>query len=261
MDNNPYNKNNFLVTEDTIQYILKNANINIRISNIYLYQKSFIHESYRKLKCYESIPRDVSCLPLQDESYERLEFIGDALIESIVSNYLYSRYHEIYNKDEGFLTKFKTRLVCGKNLTILSNMIGFYKYIVISKSIEDKYNGRQNMKDHKILCDVFESFCGALYKDTNDYEIVKKFVIYCIESNLDMSEFIIQDTNFKDQLWRYIKQTYNKYPNQKTEEIDGIFSTKIFNGSDIIGISKDIDKKKSEQLASKKGLEYYGILN
>ena len=262
MDTSPYNKHNFLVTENDVKDILSNANIHLTsIGNLHFYQKSFVHESYRTLKCYESIPKDESCLPLQKESYERLEFIGDALLESIVANYLYSRYHEIYGQDEGFLTKLKTRLVCGKNLTELSSLLGFQKYIVISKYVEEKHKGRHNMKDHKILCDVFEAFCGALYKATNDYELVKKFVISSIESNIDLGDMIIQDTNYKDQLWRYIKKTYDKYPNINVTEHQNIYETIIFNGPDKIGESSHVDKKQSEQQASKKGLEYYGILN
>lgn len=117
------------------------------------------------------------------------------------------------------------------------------------------------MKDHKILCDVFEAFCGALYKATNDYELVKKFVISSIESNIDIGDMIVQDTNYKDQLWRYIKQTYDKYPRKEIIENANIYHTTIFNGPDKIGESSHVDKKQSEQQASKKGLEYYGILN
>lgn len=261
MESNPYNKNNFLLTESFLNEILNQVDININSCNIELYQKSFVHESYRKLKCYEKMTNTDNSLQLQNESYERLEFIGDALIESIVANYLYSRYHEIYNQDEGFLTKLKISIVCGKNLSRLSNKLNLKKYIIISKSIEDKYNGRLNMGDHKILCDVFEAFCGALYKDTKNYEIVEKFVVNSIEKYLDLSEFIINDTNYIDQLWRYMKKTYDKYPEKNTINIKDEYLTQIKNGEEIIGEFKSIDKKESEQFASKEALKHYGILN
>jgi ribonuclease III len=261
MESNPYNKNNFLLTESFLNEILNQVDIKINSCNIELYQKSFVHESYRKLKCYEKMTNTDNCLQLQNESYERLEFIGDALIESIVANYLYSRYHEIYNQDEGFLSKLKMRIVCGKNLSKLSNKLNLKKYIIISKSIEDKYNGRVNMCEHKILCDVFEAFCGALYKDTKNYEIVEKFVINSIEKYLDLSEFIINDTNYKDQLWRYMKKTYDKYPEKNTINVEDEYLTQIKNGEEIIGEFKSDDKKESEQLASREALKHYGILN
>ena len=149
----------------------------------------------------------------------------------------------------------------GKTLTYLSFKIGFHKYIVISKWIEDKHNGRNNMTDHKILCDVFEAFCGALYKDTKNYEIVEKFVINSIEKYLDLSEFIINDTNYKDQLWRYMKKTYDKYPEKNTINVEDEYLTQIKNGEEIIGEFKSNDKKESEQLASREALKHYGILN
>tara|TARA_B110001469_G_C9644723_1_gene325383 strand:+ start:3254 stop:4039 length:786 start_codon:yes stop_codon:yes gene_type:complete len=261
MDSNPYNINNFLINKNQVIDLLKQSGINHIPENIYLYQKSFIHESYRKLKCYESMKNEINALDLQLESYERLEFIGDALIESIVSNYLYSRYHETYDQDEGFLSKLKMRIVCGKNLSHLSGLLGFQNYIVISKSIEEKYNSRKNMLNHKILCDVFESFCGALYKDTNDYEIVKEFIINSIESNLDLSEFIINDNNYKDQLSRYVKKTFDTYPEYIVKDNGVMFTTIIKNKDEIICKFNDVDKKLSQQNAAKEALKYYGILS
>ena len=261
MDSSPYNRQNHLLKLSDVQSILRDRGIESQPSNLSLYQKSFVHESYRTLKCYEQWEPDPSCVPLQKESYERLEFIGDALIESVVANYLYSRFHEIYDQDEGFLTKLKTRLVCGKNLTYISSCLGFQKYLMISKSIEDKYGGRTHMKDHKILCDVFEAFCGALYKDTSNYELVQKFIIQSIEDTIDFSELILHDTNYKDQLSRYIKKTYDKYPEYKTVEVENRHKTEIYNGPDLIGESTHVDKKQSQQEAARKGLEYYGILN
>tara|TARA_B110000858_G_C17747951_1_gene448271 strand:- start:47 stop:838 length:792 start_codon:yes stop_codon:yes gene_type:complete len=258
----PYNSNNESITKDTIHKILSSLKITFEVNNLSLYQKSFIHESYRKLKCYENMVNKNNNMALQEESYERLEFIGDALIESITANYLYDRYHIIYKQDEGFLTKLKTRLVCGKNLTYLSGCLELQKYIVISKMVEDKNKGRENMKSHKILCDVFEAFCGALYQDTNDYELVKKFIINVYEKFIDFSELIITDINYKDKLSRYIKKTYDNYPIYNTIMIDeDNYKTEIFNGEDKIGEFISLDKKDSNQEAAKLGLIYYGILN
>ena len=258
----PFNSFNFKVSETNIYEIFNKLDINFKLNDISLYQKSFIHESYRKLKCYEDMINNNNYMALQDESYERLEFIGDALIESITANYLYDRFHIIYNQDEGFLTKLKTRLVCGKNLTYLASCLDLQKYIVISKMVEDKNNGRENMKTHKILCDVFEALCGALYQDTKDYQLVEKFVINVYEKFIDFSELIITDINYKDKLSRYIKKTYDNYPIYNTIIIDeDNYKTEIFNGEDKIGEFISQDKKDSNQGAAKLGLIYYGILN
>ena len=261
MESDPFNTSNRLITPSDVISIFSQLKIDYQPKDIHFYRKSFIHESYRKLKCYESYENTIGALDLQDESYERLEFIGDALIESIVANYLYDRYHIIYNQDEGFLTKLKTRLVCGKNLTFLSSQLNFQKHIVISKTIEDKYKGRDNMKDHKILCDVFEAFCGAIYQDSRDYELVRRFVISVIETYVDMLDLIIHDTNYKDQLSRYIKKTYFQYPTYTTDMIESKHKTTVWNGDSCIGTYECENKKESQQQAARLGLIYYGLLN
>ena len=59
-------------------------------------------------------------LPLQQESYETMEFLGDSVLSSVVTNYLYKRFKCIHGENEGFLTKLRTRIVCGENLAKLS---------------------------------------------------------------------------------------------------------------------------------------------
>lgn len=263
---NPYNLNNFLITSDVVIDILSQHNINdFKIKDISLFIKSFIHESYTNLKCYETFKNDNKRLDLQKESYERLEFLGDSFIGCIVAEYLYKRYHEIYGVNEGFMTKLRTRIVMGKTLTYLSFKIGFHKYIVISKWIEDKHNGRNNMTDHKILCDVFEAFCGALYLNS-DFFTLQKFLISVIEKYIDFSDFILNDINYKDKLSRYIHKTYNYYPNYIVNEtiIDNIKTYKCIiknNKDEIISEYVSENKKQAEQSSAKLALKYYNILN
>ena len=91
---------------------------------------------------------------------------------------------------------------------------------------------------------------GALYKDTSNYELVQKFIIQSIEDTIDFSELILHDTNYKDQLSRYIKKTYDKYPEYKTVEVENRHKTEIYNGPDLIGESTHVDKKQSQQEGS-----------
>tara|TARA_R110002074_G_scaffold214997_2_gene384889 strand:- start:554 stop:1348 length:795 start_codon:yes stop_codon:yes gene_type:complete len=262
-NNSPYNKNNFLISSENILNILNKFNINdFKIKDISLFQKCFIHESYTNLKCYSEYKNSDNCLPLQNESYERLEFLGDSFIGCITAEYLYERYHKIYNVNEGFMTKLRTRIVMGKTLTYLSYKMGLHKYIIISDSIESKYNGRNNMGEHKILCDVLESFCGALYLNS-DFNTLKSFFINIIESFIDFSELILNDINYKDQLSRYIRKTYNytiKYDTIKDKDL--IYECSI-KDKDNITICKynSEDKKEAEQECAKLALKYYNILN
>ena len=85
----------------------------------------------------------------------------------IVANYLYSRFPD---QNEGFLSKIRTKLVNGKMLGYLSDKIGFPKFAIISKQVDDS-NGRNN---YKIMEDIFEAFIGALYLDyqSEDDEVI-----------------------------------------------------------------------------------------
>ena len=161
---NPYNFNNKLISVNDIINIMKKLNINdFMTENIQLYQTAFIHKSYCKMLDYNNYEYPGNgCLPLQDQSYEAVEFLGDSILGSIISSYIYKRFHEVYGENEGFLTKLKIRLVCGENLGFLSKKINFSEYIVISKHIQDNCSGRENVS---ILEDVLEAFIGSLYLD------------------------------------------------------------------------------------------------
>ena len=202
----PYNNKNILLNKEKLIEILeKNGLSNIEINDIDLYRTAFVHQSYCTMKNIDfknsnsKCPED--CLPLQDMSYERLEFLGDSILEMIVSSYLFERYPD---QNEGFLSKLRTKIVNGKMLGYLSNKLGFNQYAIISKQVEEA-NGRQN---YKIMEDILEAFLGALFIDnSNNYDIVYNFVISVLENNLDFSELIINKTNYKDMLISYM-QTY-----------------------------------------------------
>lgn len=102
------------------------------------------------------------------ESYERSEFLGDAILEFIVSEYLYT-----YRKDykEGKLTKLRASLVCEFTLSHIAKTLGFGEYVLLSKG-EEMTGGRDR---NSILCDLFESVLGAIYLD-GGIEPAKTFV-------------------------------------------------------------------------------------
>lgn len=255
---NPYNLNNRLINLSDIINIMEKLNINdFSTTNLPLYQKSFIHKSYCKLKDYEEFkyPGD-DYLPLQEESYETIEFLGDSILESVVASYIYKRFHIIYGENEGFLTKLKMRLVCGDNLCDISKKMDLSRYLIISKHIEDNCSGRENKN---ILEDVLESFIGSMYLDKG-YEYVKTFIINMIETYCDFTEIILKDTNYKDQISRYFQKTFNLYPTYKTEKYDNIFRSNIFKGDTLIKVGTGESKKKAEQDVSKKALIHFNVI-
>ena len=255
---NPYNKNNKLIEEKDIINIMKSLNINdFKVNDIKLYQTSFIHKSYCKLKDYEEYDNIHNYLELQDNSYETMEFLGDSILEKEVCSYLYKRFYLIHNKNEGFLTKLKIRIVCGENLYELSKKLKFQQFLIISDHIENNCNGRDNLN---ILEDVFEAFIGALYLDQS-IELVEKFIISVIELYIDFTDILLRDNNYKDQIIRYCQQNFNNHPKYIHEKLDNNqYKCKLYLNDKLICEDFGISKKKSEQNVSKKSLIKFNVL-
>jgi len=258
---NPYNSKNVFLTHGDVSNIMKSLNItDFKCNNLSLYQTAFIHKSYTQLRDYEEYDKPDSVMELQKLSYETLEFVGDAFLGNVIANYLYNRYFYNHGKDEGFLTKLKIRFVCGEQLAYLSKCVGFDKYMIISKHIDDNCNGRQNSN---ILEDTFEAFIGALYHDSNDFKLVERFIVNTIEKYVDFGETILYDNNYKDQILRYLQHNYKVYPTYKTKKDDSgnTYTCDIYKEEDYIETGKGNSKKKSEQDASRRALIKYCVIS
>ena len=284
-DELPYNnQNQMLKDSDLRRFFDMNGLEEIKYNNINLYRTAFIHKSYCTMKNADftsgnmNCPKD--CIPLQDMSYERLEFLGDAILNMVVANYLYSRFPD---QNEGFLSKIRTRIVNGKMLGFLSNEIGFNKFAIISKQVEEA-NGRNN---YKIMEDILEAFIGALYTDFQTqtdrvsmpktinltpisgvgYYIAEKWIIYIIENYIDISELIIQKTNYKDMLVSYMQHSIQDTAKFcelgiTTKDSVKVFSYSVKNRSnDTIATASGFTKKDAENNVSKEALIYYGVLD
>ena len=275
---NPFNKKNVMITTNKIQNILKKYGIYHNIYNEKLYQEAMIHESYSIPKINEVCARDSvkvvknpdGCILLQPASYDRLEFLGDAIIELVVVNYLYKRYPD---QSEGFLSMMKVHLVNRMTLSHLTKVLELDNYLIISRTLEEMQNARQ---DVKILCDIFESFIGALFLDFdtvngNGYQVVERFMISLIEdenSKIDFTEFVLNDTNYKDKLIKYHRNINKFIPTFNVISTSGIGSDKVVEvevvhpkTSEILGKGKGISNKKAEQAAAKNALLKLGLLS
>ncbi len=280
----PYNPNNFLLTEDDLRGLLdKNGLEGVPFHNINLYRNAFVHRSYCTMKNTdfetgnERCPND--CLPLQEMSYERMEFLGDAILGMVVARYLFDRYPD---QNEGFLSKMRTKIVNGKMLGHLAGIVGFPRFAIISKQVED-VSGRNN---YKIMEDIFEAFIGAIYMDFqraedevtlpghvslrdgpltgSGYHIAEQWIVHILETHLDFAELIQSKTNYKDMLVRYMQHTLQDAPrfcevgvtvrnNQKVFE----YCVKNKTGS-VLGKASGASKKDAENMAAKSALGYYG---
>ncbi len=127
----------------------------IKPNNVELYEQAFLHTSY----CYE---HEIS------ESYERLEFLGDAILDLAVSDYLYNN----KNYEEGEMTRIRASYVCEDAVSVYADDLGFSKYIKVGHG--EELSGGKHKK--AILADVFEAFVAAIYTDLG-YEKAREFVL------------------------------------------------------------------------------------
>ena len=272
----PWNLNNKLITEEEIENILKKFGIEHKINDIKIYQRAFVHKSYivnkKNTKEYEIRPDD--CLDLQKLSNERLEYLGDAILSATIASYLFERFPQ---EQEGFLTRMRTKIVCGEMLGDLAFKMNLNKYTIISKYVEEKCNGRNSIK---ILEDLFEALIGAIYLDFNNidleysnldfystfgFQVSQLFIINIIENFIDFSDLILNDYNYKDKLIKFFQNKYKKHPKFKEILVEGSHNNRqytvciIDNDNNILAYGKNKTKKKAEQDACKKAIEKLGI--
>jgi len=227
----PYNPLNKIITPTEIQTVLKNYGIDVEINNYTLYKRAFIHRSYIRRPNIENqqnnitiVPKPDDCLPLFTKSNERLEFVGDGVLECITKYYLYRRFPK---ENEGFMTEKKIALVKNEAIGKMALEMGLHKWFVLSKHAELKQT-RTNLK--KLGC-LFESFIGAMFLDFNKitvndednwfknvfvtgpgFQMVQIFVENVFEKHVDWINLIRNDDNFKNILQVKIQKEFKVTP-------------------------------------------------
>jgi ribonuclease III len=228
---NPYNSNNVEITLNQVQSILTKYGVPGKVHNMSLYKRAFVHKSYTKrpqlYNLQEKITiteQPIDCLPLHTKSNERLEFLGDGVLECITKYYLYRRFPK---ENEGFMTEKKIALVKNEAIGKLALEMGLHKYYIISKHAEEKKT-RTNLK--KLGC-LFESFLGALFLDFNKIEIKDEeswftnvfvtgpgfqmaqiFIESIFEKHVDWIKLIQDDDNYKNILQVKIQKRFQDTP-------------------------------------------------
>ena len=236
---NPYNPLNQEIKIENIKQILKLYGVNYEIDNISLFQRAFIHKSYTKRPSIENENSDIKivdkpfdCISLKTKSNERLEFIGDGVLELITKYYLYRRFPKA---DEGFMTEKKIALVKNEHIGKLAYEMKLHKWFILSKHTEEK-NTRTNFK--KLGC-LFEAFLGALFldvnklsiKDENDwfknifvtgpgFQMCQIFIENIFEKHVDWTDLINNDDNYKNRLQVIIQKEFKTTPHYLEIEHD-----------------------------------------
>lgn len=257
----PYNNANILLDEGYVTQLLLKYGVSQKFTNIDLYRNAVVHRSYCTRKNENFVNGNMlcpdDCLPLQEESNERLEFLGDAVINLIVAKYLFERYPD---ENEGFLTKLRTKLVNGTMLADICKMIELPKYVIISKQIEENH-GRVNKK---VLEDCFEAFIGAMFLDFG-YTNVETWLINFLEANIDFSDLISSNTNHKDTLLKYFQHNFNYLPKFYEVSSDNTQTGKVYHvcikdkNEIVISTGIGCNKKLAENDCAYNALIHYGV--
>lgn len=185
-------------------------------------------------------------------SNERLEFLGDSVLNLVVANRLFDR-HE--SSPEGDLTKNRARLVNRKSLSVYARQVHLEDFMLIGASATRTEGRGMN----KILADAFEALVAAIYLD-GGHDAAKDFIERQIDSALLHGAVTTDDENFKSQLLEYAQAEGLSAPryatiNEEGPDHDRTFTVEVYIGNDPHGVGMGKNKKDAEQAAAEKALQ------
>ena len=212
-------------------------------NDVFLFEKSLIHKSavYDLSTSY-------------DESNERLEFLGDAILGAVVADYLFKKYPL---KDEGFLTKMRSKIVSRHSLNNLSKKIGLDRHVIARLD--------KKSKTDSIYGNAFEALIGAIYLDKGG-RACKKFILNkIIYPYISLDRLESEETNFKSRIIEWAQKEKRELTFEIVDEF-GDGRNKIFEACvKLEGVEitrgKESSKKKAEQIAANKFCKKYKLLD
>jgi ribonuclease III len=205
--------------------------------NIYLYKVALSHKSAPQV-----------WLKGQQVNNERLEYLGDAVLSSVVADYLYKKFPY---QHEGFLTEMRSRIVSRNRFNKLSLKMGLNKLI---------FQGNGSFSSSKsIYGDTFEALIGAIYLDKG-YKFTRKVIIKrIIDVHLDVDEIEKTDTNFKSRILEYAQREKRPLEFKVLQELgEGHrkqYVVELFIDNQLISRGQDFSIKAAEQVAAEKACE------
>jgi ribonuclease-3 len=219
-------------------------NIGVAFKNKELLKQAFIHRSYlnenRSLKL---------------EHNERLEFLGDAVLELVVTDYLYRKYPE---KNEGELTAFRSALVNSVTLAGVAEKIGMNTFLLLSKG-EAKDTGRARQV---ILANTFEALIGSLYLDQG-YDVAQSFIAQqlfgLIDDIVEKRTFIDAKSRFQEEAQEKVGTTpAYKLIKETGPDHNKVFTVGVYLKDELVVTGEGKSKQEAEQHAAEKALQQKG---
>ncbi len=209
-------------------------------ANLHLFQLAFSHKS-------TNTPDKVYAA----QNNERLEYLGDAVLGTIVAEYLFKKYP---GSDEGFLTKMRSKIVKRKSL----NSIGDKMELDV---LLNEYNNTRVSRS--MLGNAVEALVGAVYLETG-YRGTQRFIIRkMLRRYVDVHELETYDDNYKSQLLEHCQKigqqvSYKLVKRYKQDKRDRFKVSVLIDGKPI-ATADDFNKKSAEQLASEKAIKALGL--
>lgn len=220
---------------------LKNNLLGFVPANLYIFRLAFSHKSASNTELYAI------------QNNERLEYLGDAILGTIVAEYLFRKYP---NRNEGFLTKMRSKIVNRKVLNQIADKMGLDVYIMRSN---------HSRLSRSMLGNALEALIGAVYLDRG-YHGTRRFVINKIlKVYLDIKELETYDDNYKSQLLEWCQKnrkeiTYEVLDKFKKDNRDR-FKVAVKVDGNQLATAEDFSKKAAEQKASQRALISMGVLS
>lgn len=214
------------------------------VDDLSLYRRALTHRSLLRVHPEHAL-----------QSNERLEFLGDALLDLLVSEVLYDRFPE---KDEGALTRLRARLVSERPLATYARRMNLGAHLLMSANA-DRGEGRDNPS---ILADAFEALVGAVYRDQG-YEATRAFVRNQVLDPFDLMELATQDENYKSQLLEHMQARGRPQPTYRVVQEEGpshdkTFTVEVQVGETAYEQGTAGSKQEAEQQAARRTLEQVG---
>ena len=195
---------------------------------------------------------------LKTASNQRLEFLGDSVLQLIISSYIYKK---LPKQNEGALSKLRSLVVCSDSLLSAANDIDLNKYIILGKG--EELSGGRDKKN--IIADAFESLIGAIYLD-GGYHTAENFVLKTLMNVIDKAIKGTLTYDFKTTLQEYaqsLEDTELSYELLRTEgpEHEQIFYSRVVLGNRVFRESCGRNRKQSEQNAAENALRELKIID
>ncbi|MDG1477104.1 MAG: ribonuclease III [Vicingaceae bacterium] len=210
------------------------AEIIERITGVYpdqisIYKQAFLHKSIIQNNKLEPF-----------ESNERLEFLGDAVLDSVISNNIY---HKFPKQDEGYLTKLRSRLVSRKTLNNLGVKIG----------LQELMQSNLERASKSVYGDALEALIGAIFLDKG-YEIAQKFIEQrLLQNHIDVEALIQTESDFKSRVieWCQKEKLNFEFKISEQEQKSGrLYLAELIVNEELKGRGEAFTKKQAEQIAS-----------